>query len=205
MVLTFVIFVFAITAALIYHSARVRGKSFTLIFFITGAVLGIARENVVSRLTDLYSYSPSVFTVWIGAAPLVLLGFWSFTIYISMSLAEVSLGADFIKGKRVVPTILLSMVFMGAIACMNEAMASTFPMVLWKFRPDVAIWGCTPLMVIFGYAGLGAIMLTGVYLIERRGWRTWVKVVVGILSVSVMIPLHLAWIALVRAVITLFI
>ena len=205
MVLFFVIVVFVLTAALIYHSLKARGKSFTLLFFITGGVLGIARENVVAQLTDLYSYNPSFFTLWIGAAPIVLLVFWSFTIYISMSLSESLLRADFIKGKRVVLTILLSMVFMGAIACMNEAMASTFPMVLWKFQPEVTIWECTPLMVVFGYSGLGAIMLSGVYLIESRGWRTWVKITVGILSTAVMIPLHLAWIALVRAVITLFV
>ncbi len=205
MVFFFVIVVLVLTAALIYHSARVRGRSFTLLFFITGAVLGIARENVVAQLTDLYSYNPSVFTLWIGAAPIVLSVFWPFTIYISMSLSESMLRADFLKGKRVVLTILLSMVFMGAIACVNEAMASTFPMVLWKFDPEVAIWGGTPIMVVFGYAGLCAIMLLGVYLIETRKWRTWVKVVVGVLSVAVMIPLHLAWIALVQAMITLFV
>jgi hypothetical protein len=98
--------------------------------------------------------------------------------------------------------ILVSMVFMGAYAAMNEAMASTFPMVLWKYPPDVTIWGGAPIMVLFGYGGLALIMLTGVYIIQKRGWRTWVKVVVGALSTLLMIPLHLAWIVGVRALIS---
>jgi hypothetical protein len=77
--------------------------------------------------------------------------------------------------------------------------------VIWKFKPDVAIPGGAPLMVIFGYAGLAIIMLAGISIIHRRSWRAWVKVVAGALSTFVMIPLHLAWIALVRAAIRLFI
>jgi hypothetical protein len=205
MLLYFEILTFALTGLLVYHSLKVRGTSFTLLFFITGAVLGILRETIVALLTDLYAYNPDAFTLWIGHAPVVLAVFWSFTIYISLSLAEGLCHADFMKGKRVVPVILVSMVFMGAYACMNEAMASTFPMVLWKFTPDIALWGETPVMVIFGYAGLAAILLTFIYLIERRTWRTWIKVATGILSTLVMIPLHLAWIALVRVTLSLFV
>lgn len=205
MILTFEIITFVLAGVLIYHSARVRGWTFTLLFFLTGAVLGCLRENIVARLTSLYAYNPEVFTLWIGAAPAILLVFWSFSIYVSMTLSERLLHGDYPAGRRVMPIILLSMVFMGAYAATNEAMASVYPMVLWKFTPDVAIWGGAPLMTIFGYAGLGAIMLIGVSIIGRRPWRAWVKVTAGVLSTPVMIGLHLAWIALVRAVIGLFV
>jgi hypothetical protein len=205
MILTFEIITFVLAGVLVCHSLRVRGTPFTLLFFITGAVLGLLRENVVARLTGLYAYNPDVFTLWIGAAPAILVVFWSVSIYISMTLSERLFHGDFLTGKRTTPIILLSMAFMGAYAASNEAMASVYPMVLWKFVPDVTIWGGAPLMVVFGYAGLAAIMLVGVYVIQSRRWRGWVKVLVGALSTLVMIPLHLAWIALVRVVIGLFV
>ena len=202
MVLLFEILSFVLTLALIFHSVRVRGSGFTILFFVTGTVLGILRENVVVQITELYSYNPDAFSLWIGSAPLVLAVFWSFTTYISMTLSERLAHGDFVKGERLVPTILVSMVFMGAYAAMNEAMASVFPMVLWKFQPSVAIWGGAPIMVVFGYGGLALIMLTGIYIIQKRRWRVWIKVIVGALSTLLMIPLHLAWIAGVRLLIT---
>jgi hypothetical protein len=205
MILTFEIITFIVTGILIYHSVTVRGAGFTLLFFVTGAVLGVLRENIVAHLTGLYAYNPEVFTLWIGAAPAIFLVFWSFSAYISLTLSERLVHGDFLSGQRIVGIILLSMVFMGAYAAANEAMASVYPMVLWKFAPDVAIWGGAPLMVIFGYAGLGAILLVGVFIIHRRGWKSWVKVTVGCLSTVLMIPLHLAWIALVRAVMRLLV
>lgn len=202
MILTFEIITFVLTGVLIYHSLKVRGRVFTLLFFVTGAVLGVLRENIVARLTNLYAYNPDVFTLWIGAAPAILMVFWSFSVYISLTLSERLVHGDFLKGERPIPVILLSMVFIGAYAAGNEAMASVYPMVLWKFTPDIAVWGGAPLMVVFGYAGLGAIMLVGVSIIQGRGWKGWVKVLAGVLSTVVMIGLHLAWIALVRAVIS---
>lgn len=192
---------FVLTGILIFHSARVRGISFTLLFFTTGGVLGVLRENIIAAFSDLYQYNTAVFTLWIGHAPVILMVFWSFTVYISMSLSERMVSGDFPNGRRVISIVLLSMVCMGIYACFNEAMASSFPMVLWKFSPDVAIWGDAPVMVVFGYAGLAGIMLPVLYLIHRRPWKTWVKVASGVLSTLVMIPLHLAWIALVRLVI----
>jgi hypothetical protein len=200
MVLLFEILSLLLTGALIFHSAKVRGKAFTILFFTTGAVLGIVRENIVANITDLYSYT-DVFYLWIGAAPLVLAVFWSFTTYISMTLAERLIHGDFIKGERLLAILLISMVFMGAYATMNEAMASVFPMIDWKFTPDVAIWGGAPIMVIFGYGGLAVIFLAGVYIIQKRSWKIWVKVMAGVFSTLIMIPLHLAWIAGVRVVI----
>jgi hypothetical protein len=205
MVLFFEILTFILTGVLVWHSIRVRGKPFTLLFFVTGAVLGVVRENVVAHLTDLYSYNPDVFVLWVGAAPAILLVFWSFSIYVSMTLAERLVHGDFVAGTRPVWIILVSTLFMGAYAASNEAMASVFPMVIWKLTPDVAIWGGAPLMVVFGYAGLGVIMLAGVYIIFRRKWKTWVKVVAGAAATPVMIALHLGWVALVRAAVKLFI
>ncbi len=205
MVLTFEIITFIVAGVLVYHSLRVRGAAFTWLFFVSGAVLGLLRENVVARLTDLYAYNPEVFTLWVGAAPAVLAVFWSVSIYISLVLSERLVHGDFLAGRRVVATILLSALFMGAYAASNEAMASVWPMVLWRFTPDAALWGGAPLMTVFGYAGLGAIMLIGVYVIARRGWKGWVKVTVGVLIVPAMIALHLAWIALVRAAIGVFV
>ncbi len=205
MVLFFEILTFILTGLLVYHSLRLRGKEFTLLFFVTGACLGILRENVVARVSDLYSYNPDVFVLWVGAAPAILMVFWSFSIYISMTLSERLVHGDFPTGKRVIGIILVSMLFMGGFAVSNEAMASIFPMVLWKFRPDVVIPGGAPLMVVFGYAGLAVIMLAGISIIHRRSWKMWVKIVAGALSTLIMIPLHLAWIAVVRAAITLFV
>ncbi|MBN1883672.1 MAG: hypothetical protein JW885_16005 [Deltaproteobacteria bacterium] len=192
---------FVLTGLLIFHSVRVRGVSFTLLFFITGGILGVLRENAVAILSNLYQYNPAMFTLWIGHAPIILMVFWSFTVYISMSLSERMVSGDLPNGRRVVPVIGLSMVCMGIYACFNEAMASSFPMILWKFHPDITVWGDTPIIVIFGYAGLAAIMLTILYLIHRRPWKTWVKVASGALSTIVMVPLHLAWIALTRLII----
>ena len=204
MILTFEIITFVLAGILIVHSVMVRGWTFTLLFFLTGAVLGVLRENVVAELTDLYAYNPEVFTLWIGAAPAILTVFWSSATYISMTLSERLVHGDFVKGQRLFIIILISMVFMGVYAAANEAMASVYPMVLWKFTPDVAVWGGAPLMVVFGYAGLGAIMLLGVYIVSRRRWKGWVKVLAGVLSTPIMVGLHLAWIALVRAAIGLF-
>lgn len=205
MILTFEIITFVLAGVLIVHGVMVRGWAFTLLFFLTGAVLGILRENVVAELTDLYAYNPEVFTLWIGAAPAILTVFWSFSTYISMTLSERLVHGDFVKGQRLFIIILISMVFMGAYAAANEAMASVYPMVLWTFAPDVAVWGGAPLMVVFGYAGLGAILLIGVYIVSSRRWKGWVKVLAGVLSTPIMIGLHLAWIALVRAGIGLFV
>jgi len=204
MILTFEIITFVLAGVLIVHGVMVRGWTFTPLFFLTGAVLGVLRENVVAVLTDLYAYNPEVFSLWIGAAPAILTVFWSVSIYISMTLSERLAHGDFVKGQRLFMIILISMVFMGAYAAANEAMASVYPMVLWKITPDVAVWGGAPLMVVFGYAGLGAIMLIGVYVVSSRRWKGWVKVLAGVLSTPIMIGLHLAWIALVRAGIALF-
>ena len=192
---------FVLTGILIFHSIRIRGIPFTLLFFVTGGILGILRENIIAAFFDLYQYNTGAFTLWIGHAPAIFMVFWSFTVYISMSLSEQMISGDLPNGKRVIPVILLSMIWMALYASFNEAMASSFPMVLWKFSPSLVIWGGAPVMVIFGYAGLAAIMLPVLYLIHRRPWKTWVKVVSGALSTLAMIPLHLAWIALVRLMI----
>jgi hypothetical protein len=116
MILFLEILAFSLTALCIYHSLKYKGKEFTLLFFITGFVLGIARENIVSQLTDLYSYNPSAFTLWIGSAPLLLGVFWSYTIYLSLSLSEYLFNGSLIEGKRISAVILSTMAFMAAYA-----------------------------------------------------------------------------------------
>jgi len=204
MVLAFEILTFFLTGALVFHCYKTHGRQFTLLFFITGFILGTLRENVVSLASNLYTYNADGFNLWIGYAPLVLGVFWSNLFYVSLSLSEKIAHGAFLEGKRVAAMILVSMVFAGAYAPMNEAMASAFPLVIWEFKPDVAIWGGAPLMVVFGYAGLCGIFLPIVYLIYRHVKMTWAKILLGALSTLVMIPLHLLWLAIVRLVIKLF-
>ena len=198
MILFLEIFTFSLTALCIYHSLKYRGREFTILFFITGFALGITRENVVSLLTDLYSYNPAAFIFWIGSAPLLLGVFWSYTIYFSLSLSEYIFEGSIIKGKKTTPVILTTMVFMAAYACLNEAFASLYQMVIWKFVPDTALWGGTPVLVPFGYAGMSLIFLLFLLIVARRRFSIYVKLLIMIASVALMVPLHLAWIGIVR-------
>lgn len=198
MILFLEILAFVLTALCIYHSLTSRGREFTLLFFITGFVLGIARENVVSLFTDLYSYNPAAFTFWIGSAPLLLGVFWSYTIYFSLSLSEELVEGSLLEGRKTAAVIILSMIFMAAYACLNEAFASLYIMVLWKFVPDIALWGGTPILVPFGYAGMALIFLLFLQGGTRLRVSTRGKLLLMILSVAVMIPLHLLWIGLFR-------
>ena len=189
-----------LTGLLIWHSASTRGAAFTWMFFIGGAFLGLVRENVVAQVAalNLYSYSPATFHLWVGAAPLILMVFWSYTVYLALTFSEVIVGGSLISGKRRVWIILLAMVFMASYACLNEAFASMYTMVLWKFQPALTIWGGTPAMVLWGYAGMALIFLLTLLLVYKLRIRAIYRVMTFCASVIVMIPLHLLWIAIFR-------
>ena len=198
MVLFLEIITFFLSTLLIIHSTRYRGSKFTILFFITGLILGFARENFVAAISDLYRYNPDAFRLWFFNAPLILGVFWSFTTYISFSLAQDIVNGNLLGKKRLTSIFLIAMAFMAAYASFNEAFGSSLNMVIWKFTPDVAIWGGTPLMVLFGYAAMGAILMGGVLLIYFRRWAFWTKFIVAIASVPLMIVLHLTFLKLVR-------
>jgi len=183
-----------LTGFLVYHSLRFRGAAFTAMFFTGGAFLGVLRENTVALLTPLYAYNPATFHLWIGAAPLILAVFWSFTLYLALSLSEVIAGGSLLDGRRRAGVILLSMAFMAAYACFNEAYSSLFPMVLWKFTPAVTLWGGTPVMVLWGYAGMALIFLLFLPPVYRLRLPAAGRVAVFSASTVLMIPLHLGWI-----------
>jgi hypothetical protein len=71
-------------------------------------------------------------------------------------------------------------------------------MVLWKFKPALAIWVGTPAMVLWGYAGMALIFMLALLFIYRLHIKTIWRVLIFCSSVIVMIPLHLLWIALFR-------
>ena len=190
----------ALSGLLIWHSARTRGAAFTWLFFLGGALLGLVRENVVAQVPalNLYSYSPATFHMWVGAAPLILMVFWSYTIYLALTFSEVITGGGLISGRRRSLVILLAMLFMAAYACLNEAFASMYPMVLWKFKPALTVWGGTPAMVLWGYAGMALIFLLTLLLVYKLRVRTAYRLIIFCASVIIMIPLHLLWIAVFR-------
>jgi hypothetical protein len=189
-----------LTGLLVWHSAVTRGAAFTWMFFLGGAFLGLVRENVVARVEalNLYSYSPAAFHLWAGAAPLILLVFWSYTIYIGLSLSEVIVRGDLVGGQRRVWIILLAMIFMACFACLNEVFASMYPMVIWKFKPALTVWGQTPAMVLWGYAGMALIFLLTLLVVYKLRIRAVYRVMIFCLSFIIMIPLHLLWIAIFR-------
>jgi hypothetical protein len=190
----------ALTGLLIWHSARTRGAAFACMFFIGGAFLGLVRENVVALVAalNLYSYSPAAFHLWVGAAPLILMVFWSYTIYLALTFSEAIVGSGLINGRGRAWVVLLAMVFMAAYACLNEAFAGMYPMVLWKFKPALTIWGGTPAMVLWGYAGMALIFLLTLLPVYKLRIRAIYRVIIFCASVIVMIPLHLLWIAIFR-------
>ncbi len=190
----------ALTGLLIWHSAATRGAPFTLMFFTGGALLGLVRENVVAQVSalNLYSYNPLTFHLWAGAAPLIMMVFWSYTIYLALTFSEAISGGDLIGGKRRVWVILLSMVFMASYACLSEAFASIYSMVLWKFKPALTVWGDAPAMLLWGYAGMGLIFLLTLLLVYKLRMRTVYRVIIFCASVIAIIPLHLLWIAAFR-------
>lgn len=189
-----------LTGLLTWHSARTRGAAITWMFFLGGASLGLIRENVVSQVAalNLYSYNPATFHLWVGAAPLMLMVFWSYTIYLALAFSEVITGGDLIHGRRRASVILLAMLFMASYACLNESFSSMYPMVLWKFKPALSIWGGTPAMVLWGYAGMGLIFLLALLVIFRLRIPAIYRVMVFCASVIIMIPIHLLWIAIFR-------
>jgi hypothetical protein len=184
----------ALTGLLVYHSLRCRGAAFTAIFFTGGAFLGILRENAVALWTPLYTYNPATFHLWIGQAPLILGVFWSCTIYMGLSLSEVIAGGSLVGGRRRGAVVLLAMAFLAAYACFNEAYASMFPMVLWKFTPAAILWGGAPVMVLWGYAGMALIFLLFLVPIFRLRLPAAGRAAVFSASALLMIPLHLGWI-----------
>jgi hypothetical protein len=190
----------ALTGLLIWHSVATRGSAFTWMFFAGGAVLGLLRENVVAQVAalNLYSYNPTTFHLWAGAAPLILLVFWSYTIYLALTFAEVISRGDLLAGVRRVWVFVLAMAFMAAYACLNEAFSSMYPMVLWKFKPALTVWGGTPAMVLWGYAGMALIFLLALLLIYRLRLGTIWRALIFCASAVIMIPLHLLWISLFR-------
>ena len=109
-----------------------------------------------------------------------------------------------IDGRKTAAIIIVSMLFMAAYACLNEAFASLYRMVLWKFVPDIALWGGTPILVPFGYAGMSLLFLLSLHTVARRKLSTKIKLLLMILAVAVMIPLHLVWIGLIRVVVKVF-
>ncbi len=195
------VFALILTGLLVWHSLRFRGNTFTWMFFLGGAVLGLLRENIVSRLTDLYSYNPAAFHWWVGSAPLILGVFWSYAIYLSLFLAEGILGNSLAAGRKRGGILLLTMAMMAAYACFNEALSSLFPMVLWKFKPAVALWGGTPVMVLWGYAGMALIFLGTLLLIHSLKRPALFRVLLMSFSSVIMIPLHLLWIAIFQKII----
>ncbi len=190
----------ALTGLLIWHSIRTRGGALTWMFFLGGAFLGLIRENVVAQVAalNLYSYNPATFNLWVGAAPLILMVFWSYTIYLALTFSEVILGGNLIGGRRRAGVILLAMVFMASYACLNEAFAGMYPMVLWQFKPALTIWGQTPAMVLWGYAGMALIFLPALRLVYEWRIRTIYRVIIFCASAIIMIPLHFLWIAIFR-------
>lgn len=84
-----------------------------------------------------------------------------------------------------------------------ESFASTYELVLWKFRPAVMLWGTVPLLTLFGYAALALLFLIALRLVIGTGVSLLGKAALIFLSIVVIIPLHLSFLAAVRQIIKL--
>jgi hypothetical protein len=126
--------------------------------------------------------------------------FWSYTIYLALTFSEAIAAGNLISGRHRVWVVLLAMLFMAAYACLNEAFAGMYPMVLWKFKPALTVWGGTPAMVLWGYAGMALIFLLALPAVYKLRIRAIYRVTIFCSSVIIMIPLHLLWIAIFRLV-----
>ena len=69
---------------------------------------------------------------------------------------------------------------------------------LESFKPALVVWGQTPAMVLWGYAGMALIFLVTLLLVYKLCIATLWRVVIFCASIIVMIPLHLLWIAIFR-------
>jgi hypothetical protein len=133
----------ALSGLLIWHSARTRGAVFTCMFFIGGAFLGLIRENVVAQVAalNLYDYSPAAFHLWVGAAPLILMVFWSYTIYLARSGSHHRWQPHLAVAR---PDHIAGHAFMASAACLNGPSPTCIPWFVGKFKPALTIWGGTP-------------------------------------------------------------
>jgi hypothetical protein len=203
MVLFLEITAFILTGLCVVHSITCRGREFTVLFFLGGFLLGILRENIVASFSDLYAYNPYLFSLWVGKAPLLLGVFWSYSFYFSLSAAEDLTKGRLMEGKKPAAVLLITMLAMAAFTCLNESFTSAYEMVLWKFRPAVMLWGTVPLLTLFGYAALALLFLLALRLVIGTRFSLPGKSAMIFLSILVIIPLHLAFLAAVRQMIRL--
>jgi hypothetical protein len=131
---------------LILHSWKVRGRRFTLLFFIGGFAFGFVREFFYANFKHLYNYSGLSIKIF-GVPPVIPLG-WMFTFYIGLCFAERIFGfscqeianelqgadrakADMIFIQRLLPLLISVATFTGIVCYAIESCA--IDMKWWEF------------------------------------------------------------------------
>jgi Flp pilus assembly protein TadD len=143
---------------LVIHSARRRGWKVTAVFFLAGAVFGVARGNLVYLVCQYLSRTGTGSTPYlpqgnllphIGHESLQVVIGWMFAGYLAWTLSEFVLRR--IRWEdRLFPTVALSALFM---CCISYCMETTAPRIGWWY------WDMSTVNPLFGsvpYAGIAA-------------------------------------------------
>lgn len=184
MILLTEVIIVLMSLGLIFHSLRVEGKSFALIFWGAGGLLGFLRECFVVWFTPLYDFGDFTFTVL--GIPVIMALFWSNFSYVALRWTENLFSTSFVESSRVDDQLPVIFAIMAAISLAFEAFASQYNMIIWRAQPVLTLWGGTPVVLPFAYGAMGVLYLSAFRMIWRQRFKDAAR---SMLFLMMLVPL----------------
>lgn len=113
----------------VVHAGRTRGRE-GIVFFVALLALGLVRENAVVLWNYLYAFAP--LNLMLGKAPLIAAIIWGYSIYLAVVWAETVSSARLGEGRPSGLLLLLTALFMIALAGFYEPFLETVGMSKWE-------------------------------------------------------------------------
>lgn len=174
--------IFMMTGLLVFHAIRTRSPQFTLIFWLSGLIMGLLRELALSKVSELYVYGD--FTLTIIGIPFIFLLFWTNLAYVSWEWSNSYLGTEYFHAKgwdQHLPLIFLTMIL---ASFFFEALLSQYQLIQWQLDSTPRLWGNTPVVASFAYGFTGVIFMRSFKLLWDRPHEGWLTVALKLAAVQ---------------------
>ena len=160
-----------VTGMLIFHAQSVYNKSFILVFWISGVVMGFLREIAFVRVGELYAYGDFHFSI--QGIPLIAILMWTNFSYIGWQWSNNFLKRDYLEAKPFDYHLPLIFMTMALIAFFFEAFQSQYGLIQWNLDSIVIQWGRTPLLVPFIYGWTGVAFIKSLKYLSQQPAQKW--------------------------------
>jgi len=179
-----------VTLMLVTHARLIYQKSFVLVFWISGFILGFLREYALGGIMQIYTYGDFHFTLF--GLPLIYTLFWTDIAYIGLIWANNFLKRDYLKAKPMdyhLPLIFMTTIL---ISFFFEALLSQYQLMNWNLDSTSVLWGNTPLLAPFAYGWTAVIFIKSLKLLSHEPPQHWRVLVLKLSLAQPLVVLILA-------------